>query len=259
MKTLTEEVAGTRMQIEMEDPADAQSADNTLAAMYQRANLRALSSTSRSAHFGVPLSPEDLAVWRWRYPTVYRWPGLTQQRDALGRQLVLDWETLLWPVPAHVCGLIQHCFERARFFDTLEIWTLELRQAPRLGPSPILVGWIGPRAYLLARWAEALEPFSAIRAQAESRRGRVALRLRERYMFDHVGPYCAGATILAMLGVIPALLLVIDGLWWAGLLGGGFYGGAALLLAKVPWRWRMRRVAAWAGWVLPEIEVGVLR
>ena len=256
MNTLSEEVAGTQIQIEMVDPAEAQAPDDTLAAIYQRAKLSALSAASRRPFFGVPLSPRDLAVWQWRYPTVYRWPIAAVQPAtlALRRQLVLDWEGLLWPVPAHVCGLIQHCFlgKGAPFFDRLEIWTPELRQAPRLGPSPILVGWIGQRAYLLARWAEALEPFGAIRAQAESRQGRAALRLRGRYMFDHVLPYGFFAAVLVMIGAIPSVVLLIDSAWWARFVFGGFCGGAVVMLAKAPWRWRMRRVAAWAGWVLPE-------
>lgn len=257
MKTLTEAVAGTQIQIEMVDPAEAQATDDTLAAMYERAKLLALSSASRSIPIGVLLSPRDLAVWRWRYPTVYRWPDPgPKQPAALGRQLVLNWERLLWPVPAHVCGLIQHCFERigaSQGFDALEIWTPELRQAPRLGPSPILVGWIDQRAYLLARWAEALEPFGEIRTQAESRRGRAALRLRDRYMFWED---TAARAVLNYVSVVmvPLLLMLLGARFWVALfLAGVAYGSlVAFLLGNAPWRWRMRRVAAWAGWVLPE-------
>ena len=213
MKTLSEEVAGTQLQIEVMDAAEAQATDTTLAAMYERAKLSTLASISRGTTLGVPLSPEDLAVWRWRYPTVYRWPLAPEQPDTPDRQLVLRWGTLPWPVPAHVCGLIQHCLgeigKGPRLVDALEIWTPELhRQAPRVASvaDPILVGWIGRRAYLLARWAEALEPFSEIRARADSRRGRTALRVRNRYLFEEV--------------------------------------------ETGPWEWRVRQAAAWAGWVL---------
>ena len=220
MKTTSETLVGTTFQLEEYAAAKPGAEDAaTLEALYRKMGLIALADRSAPApSAGQLLTDAELAVWGWRYPSVYSTlntqGGVRVLRHArvLTYQVTRPWARLTWPVPPHVCGLAQAVREE---FDTLEIWTPELRPAPRIGPSPILVGWKHQRVYLLARWAEALEPFEQIAARAKSRRGRRALALRRRWI-EQWDPLAAAG-------------------WWVQ-----------------PSRWRMRRVAAWAGWVLDE-------
>lgn len=143
---------------------------------------------------GHRLSTQESTVWRWRYPTVYAtafrtgpWPRLDQ--------VVYPWARLTWPVPTEVRQLIVSARD---VFDGLEIWTPELRPVPRVGPSPILIGVRGGEQWLLARWAEVLEPFEEIQAKMHSREGRRAMRVRRDFTRNNDAsaiPYVVAAFI----------------------------------------------------------------
>lgn len=149
-----------------------------------------------------PLSQHELDVWAWRYPTVYRIPSWARgsapwEANASQRfpQLYEAWAQLEWPMPPEVRAL---AIAMAPKYDWLEIWVPELRRAPQIGISPILVGACGGHYELLARWAEALEPFEDIERRMESKTGKRAMRIRRLYQ--------RGATVddaaLQLLGAI---------------------------------------------------------
>mgnify|MGYP001618839326 CR=1 FL=1 len=165
-------------------PVDALTAEvwTQEAEEYESLGFKALATRSRqhaARWFSAPvvgrrLATNELAVWTWRYPSAYCSRPPLQWRSDQATDL---WQAMTWPVPAYVRTLIR---EAAPAYDRLEIWTPELRPFPRVGPSPILLGVRGTEWYLLARWAEALEPFEAIRARAQCWRGWLARRTLAR-------------------------------------------------------------------------------
>lgn len=233
------------------------------AAEYEALGLTDLAKQSRLAPrtVGRRLTAEEVAVWRWRYPSVYASSlGFLLPPD----QTVWEWGNLTWPVPCEVRALIR---QHRDTFDRLEIWTPELRPAPRVGPTPILLGvrlrYVGPRLrdqrldyYLLARWAEALEPFEAIRARAGSRLGRRAMWVRRIYAHGPPDMRFGGVVLMIGGGAITGLGVMLSpdvpgSTYFAPLLGGGLIA----LGAWVMWlssRSMLRWACEYAGWVLEE-------
>jgi len=153
------------------------------AASYERLGFHELGRTTRRTiiPLGKLLSKDDLSVWIWRYPTVYVRSGrhIPQYREDQGQKRLRQdyglFSSLRWPIPKEVRDIIE---ATERHFDSLQIWTPEFFPAPRIGPSPILVGHSQGQYWLLARWAEALEPFEDIKARMSSKNGRKATCIR---------------------------------------------------------------------------------
>jgi hypothetical protein len=199
------------------------------------------------------LTDAELAVWRWRYPSSY---NTDRDRDAgiwFG-QAVRAWASLEWPVPRRVRDAIA---EARPSFDALEVWTPELRRAPATGLSPILVGVRGGQRFLLARWAEALEPFEAIASRSRSRRGRWALAVRKRYQFETPSAGGIGAVFMLLLFSSFSWMALSDGYVGLGvaLVGVGVAAAAACVRDAILSTGRaVRRAADYAGWVFPAEE-----
>mgnify|MGYP001562324453 CR=1 FL=1 len=216
---------------------------------------RATQRIAAPPEMGRRLSQDELALWRWRYPQIYMsspigtdsWETLSkwgQRRDW--------WSQLTWPLPADIRSL---ALSARTAYDALEIWTPELKPVPRIGPSPILIGVRGSSRYLLARWAEALEPLEEIRAKMLSRRGRRAFKSRRLYRVDdyralHIWlPATLAGCGLIMAGTAlapdaPRNLAQIFGL---------------LSLMPAAWaahsiwlRFSIRRACEYAGWIMAE-------
>lgn len=208
------------------------------------------------------LSAEELAVWAWRYPTAYS--TLPKRGFFEFVQRERGWNALTWPVPASVRALIR---DVRPSFEGLEIWTPEFGPATRLGPSPILLGRRDNRFYLLARWAEALEPFEEIRARAHSRQGRWAAAVRRRLLQHPLAIYGVPffISIIAFTFGLPLTVTVMEppsvpsshlaiGITLLTI------GAAGAILGTYQWcrhatAWARRKACAFAGWVLEESTV----
>ena len=247
----------------------------------EAAEYRELGLTELAQHVGRHLSghlmsQNELAVWAWRYPTMYRTPnwraGLTRRQPKPGptspptlttaaiarvgglTMVVCPWDQLIWPVPADVRRLIK---EHEDDFTALEIWVPELRRAQWDTRSPILVGVGGEDRYLLARWAEALEPFEEIAGRARSAAGRKAQAIR--HVYQHSQDMTAvGCAVLASAATTVALFFGGLGLF-SGYPGATVFGFVLLPIAASAWRaaWRRTEHAVdwacrYAGWVRPE-------
>ena len=204
---------------------------------------------------GQQLTTADLAVWVWRYPTAY---STSIDRKDIRTvkpylpQAAKPWKSLTWPIPQEVRQIIRDVRDA---YDHLEVWTPEFDTSLRIGPSPILLGFRGGQAWLLARWAEALEPWDRLKEKAKSRTGRTAARLRRMHTRVEGGEVIVGAGVLTLVGI-----LVILGAW----LGEGIplikalpavLPGVSLLawgILRYPSVARLRKAAVFAGWTLPE-------
>jgi len=153
---------------------------------------------------GKVLSVDEIAIWSWRDPTAYSTAVARQDDRTIGNlpQRLLAWNRLTWPVPQEVRQIVHQSLP---CFDRLEIWTPEWDTSLRIGPSPILMGCRGNRATLLARWAEALEPWEKIVQKAKSRYGREARRLRiQHHRREGGGPICAGVFFFLLTSVVSS-------------------------------------------------------
>lgn len=244
------------MQIETFSEHHPRTADasEVIAHEYHCAGLKALDvqvrQVIRQGVWGHLLGAEELAVWTWRYPTRYSTTNEFERVE--GTQCVVPWKQLLWPVPSEVRQIIPTTIPA---FDSLEIWTPELRRAPRIGPSPILVGRRGSAVFLIARWAEVLEPYEDIRTRMLHRHGRRAITIRTFYLGgeDLLG---GRAYFWGILGLFPTVTFVAFGVLPAWLTTGTL---SLSLFAMAAWRRYLRtpRAVRWActyaGWVLPEL------
>lgn len=214
--------------------------------------LKKLSSQSKVPMLGCLMSQHEIDVWAWRYPSIYRtrWNGVPSRRFP---QTYPNWSQLTWPMPAEVRAL---AIEAKPQFDDLEIWVPELRRASRVGPSPLLVGVRGNTRYLLARWAEALEPFEEIEMRMESSNGRKAARIRACVATDISFPeVCGGAIALSVLCLLGAALFVVGPQYMQG--ASGFLTLPTAVVAFLAWRMAnslrpaaVRWACDYAGWIL---------
>jgi len=88
-----------------------------------------------------PMSPEEVAIWRAFLPTSYG-SGYGNYSRNIG-----DYSFDRIPLPVLERW---NQTKQERIYDSFEIWTPEKLEVV----DPILVGTIGPRYYMLARWAE---------------------------------------------------------------------------------------------------------
>lgn len=225
------------------------------AAKYDSVGLVVLAKRSRQQH-GRSMAQSELDVWTWRYPTIYR-ATLHQGEDVSRRfpQVVQPWHLLEWPMPGEILALIAAVRPQ---YDELEVWVPELRRAPQVGLSPILVGVLGDQRYLLARWAEALEPFEEIERRMQSAEGRLAAKVRDLYQDGHrdVVGCCVTASILSVTAVAMGFMIP-----FAELAGKAVFLAAAASTAAsaaaLLWRgaWlrstaMLRWACEYAGWVI---------
>lgn len=88
------------------------------------------------------MTSDEMVIWRAFLPTAYWY----QQRDMYGSGDAQRYEYDAIPYP--VLAKWQECRNEG-LFDTYEIWSPEIKNI-----DPALVGYVGERCYMLARWAE---------------------------------------------------------------------------------------------------------
>jgi hypothetical protein len=225
---------------------------------YAQIGMTSLSTKSRICHSfaqgilpGHRLASNELAVWEWRYPSVY-WN--TKERTfpeerarahhpRVAGQRSYGFQVMSWPVPMEIREVILHAME---VFPLVEVWTPELDLQPLVGPSPIVIGWHRGDGYILARWAEALEPWEELQKRSDSREAQKAMRWRRRALmnFQDIFPVC-----LCCLGVVTLLGFLVSP-WFFGvaLLGGIGYFDQTPNRA----RQKLRKIAKTMGWIVKE-------
>lgn len=220
------------------------------AGLTQLAKINRQISNSEKISLGRAMTSYETDVWRWRYPTIYKSNGIHTffQRD----QWVLPWSQCEWPVPDEVRSLLLRALPA---FDYLEIWTPELRQVQVrwTGASPILVGVRGSDRWLLARWAEALEPFEEIAKKAFSNDGLRAMEIR-RIVFGFYPPILTSLTFaLSITAGFSGIVGIAEHSWLVGALSIAF-GVAASLCGYALYRRVNKHALDWAceyaGWVI---------
>lgn len=229
-----------------------------LADKYYRMGLDALgrrTSPRESATRGHLMSESEEIIWAWRYPTVYGSPSKSRADlwSARGAQIYRPWSKLEWPVPEPVLAQIKSCRVQ---FERLEIWTPELRQAPPTGLSPILVGVRQNHdgeieRWLLARWAEALEPFERIAAKRRGFKGWFSEQVRLAHVTRDPRedvPCAVGTFGMVLFGVATFVAICAEA---PGVAVWTF--GAALAFLGVRYsarnRWAKRWACRYVGWV----------
>lgn len=196
---------------------------------------------------GKRLTLQELSVWEWRYPSVF-WTGnsLDGHRSrpiSLTGQREFPFRSLSWPVPADVRKIIRDADD---VFPLIEIWTPEIDLTPRVGPSPILVGWLDGTAYLLARWAEALEPWEELVRRASTRQAKRMMRFRRRIFNARDDDVPNDFFVVVFVIVVAAISSLVSPL----LVPITILVGWKISLANM--RLQLRKHAASMGWVLRE-------
>jgi len=150
-----------------------------------------------------PLSDDEITLWRHHCPTRYT-PGGSANSRVLEKYA---FDTVPVEVLRHWKAVKDACA-----FDSYEIWTVQAAQA-----DPILIGVLGERLFMLARWglespeqlplreiaqrvydrthARAMEYFPDSPFQSQKKR----MEMMERYLYlFHLGEFDAAKRILGM-------------------------------------------------------------
>lgn len=90
-----------------------------------------------------PMTPEEIAIWRLFLPTAYDFSYPKGHHWEGGG--TYNYDRIPYPVLEKWAKLVDD-----KVFDRFQIWTPE----EQVTPDPVLVGYIGERCYMIARWAE---------------------------------------------------------------------------------------------------------